>query len=68
MNFGDYFRGNGNRLRLPSCIYCASKAALGCNDCGAPMCKKHATVEGEKFKCREHRARVEAVSVKGELA
>ena len=68
MNFGDYFRGSRRFPKLPSCIYCPSKASVGCNDCGAPMCNKHAAVEGEKFKCREHRARIEAVSVKGELA
>jgi hypothetical protein len=57
-------------FKFPNCIYCSSKASLGCADCGAPMCKKHATIEGDKFKCREHRARIEVAegSVKGELA
>lgn len=69
MNFGDYFRGKGG-LSLPRCVYCPMRAAVGCNDCNAPLCKKHATVEGDKFKCRDHRARIDVAeaSVKGELA
>jgi hypothetical protein len=42
-------------IKLPVCIYCPSKARVGCHDCGAPMCQKHATVEsGVFYKCRQH--------------
>lgn len=70
MNFGDYMGQHGRQFpRLPSCIYCPSRAAIGCHDCGAPMCKRHAAVEVDLVKCREHAKRlIVGVVTKGVLA
>jgi hypothetical protein len=70
MNFGDYFRSTAPRFpRLNvKCINCSMRASVGCNDCRAPLCKKHAALEGDLYKCREHRKRLTMEpSVKGEL-
>jgi hypothetical protein len=68
MNFGDYFRSPFPKLNFPKCIYCPCRSTVACNDCRAPLCKKHAAVEVDLYKCREHRKRltVEATT-KGEL-
>jgi hypothetical protein len=70
MNFGEHFRSMAPRFpRLDvRCIYCPTRATVGCNDCRAPLCKKHAALEVDLYKCREHRKRltVEATT-KGEL-
>lgn len=76
MNFGAYFRalppapGQPRPPKLPVCIYCTNKARVGCHDCNAPLCEKHATVEASVFyKCRECRKRLRPIeSAKGVLA
>jgi hypothetical protein len=71
VNFGSYFRALPSlypKLPMPKCIYCSSKASAGCKDCGAPLCKKHASIEADTFKCRAHRKRVLVGEVvKGEI-
>jgi hypothetical protein len=62
--FADYNRKpTPPKLPMPRCIYCASKAKFGCHDCGAPMCKRHATVEGNTLKCRAHKKKLDGILV-----
>ena len=71
MNFGTYFRnvaGGKPYANLPKCIYCTSRAAVGCQDCLAASPNKPVFLSLTKHSFSEPRAAGFASSTNQQLA